>query len=297
MTTEAATTAWSVPNPDVTEMEAPVARLIQESRASVLGEPYSARAWGELGMVLDAHHLYAPAETCYRRAHALDPTDFRWPYFLAIVGTFVGTPAETIVQRFEAAAEIDPDYGPLYARMGDVLASASQLDKAQKVYQEALRHNARYAIVHRGIGQLLLAQGDPQGALRHLLETVKLRDGDRGTYASLAQAYRRLGRLDDAKAASTAASRLGARLHYEDGLRGEHVGNRAVSSRVLMDRARFWMSNGLYELAIKDLKTVLELLEHESIHRQLVDAYEQTGQNELAQQHRNAADRLRDGSD
>ena len=68
-----------VPNPDVSEMEPKVARLLGETRSLVFDDPTSVEAWSRLAMVCNVHSLYTCAEFAYRRAHELDPKDFRYP--------------------------------------------------------------------------------------------------------------------------------------------------------------------------------------------------------------------------
>src|SRR5262245_17579509 len=73
--------APAVPEPRLDGVEPPVAAEIRERRAAVLEEPEDGERWGRYGMVLDAHGHDVDAEAAYERAAALDPSDFRWPYF------------------------------------------------------------------------------------------------------------------------------------------------------------------------------------------------------------------------
>ena len=291
-----ATIARDVPLPATAEMQVTVAELIDEASAAAMNQPDSGAAWGRLGMTLDAHHLYRDAATCYRRAHELDPTEFRWMYFLAIVDDHEGAPPETTVQRFRAAATIDPDYAPQYAHLGQVEARSGRLAEARLAYARALELAPRYPIARRGLGQTLLALGDVHGAVRHLEEAARVQDGDRGTYASLAQAYRRLGRADDARQAAEKSRRLDRLYTYLDRIRGE-VGTLGVSSTVVMVRARFRMSTGQYAQAIADLKVAERTMPDDPwIHAQLGAAYREVGEHELAERHADKAQELQEGT-
>ncbi len=277
---------WTVPDPDTAEMQEPVTRLIRESRAEVLRDPGSAAAWGRLGTVLDAHDLDHPAAICYRHAHTLDPADFRWVYFLAIVRDTIGAPAEESVELLQAAAELEPQYPPVAARMADILARAGQWEQAQAVYERALELAPDYPIARRGLGQVLLARGDPAGALDQLERAVRLRDGDRSTYAALAQAYAQLGRPHEARAAADRSRTLSSRFNYRDSIRGAHVGNVGTSSTAVMSRARFMMANNLWDQALTDLKLAEEMLPDDAwVQFQLGKVYRQLGNDELAEKH------------
>ena len=55
-----------------------IARLADRARSS----PADAEANGRFGMALHAYELRQDSITCYRRAIALDPDEWQWPYFL-----------------------------------------------------------------------------------------------------------------------------------------------------------------------------------------------------------------------
>ena len=277
---------WTVPDPDTSQMQTPVAGLIRESREAVLDDPGSAAAWGRLGAVLDAHDMDGPAATCYRHARTLDPAEFRWVYFLAIVGDVLGAPAQESVELLGDAATLNPTYPPVKARMADILARAGRWPEAQSVYEQALLLAPDYPIARRGLGQVLLAQGDAAGAVAHLEHAARLRDGDRSTYAALAQAYGQRGRHDEARVAAVQSREMSSRISYRDSIRGEHVGNLGTSSTAVMSRARFMMANNHWDRALADLKLAEEMLPDDAwVQYQLGKVYRQLGNNDLAEQH------------
>ena len=111
-----------VPDPDLGGMEPQVAALLREARQAVLSAPDSADAWGGLASAYDAHSLFDLAEIGYRRAVELAPRDFRWTYLRAIVREINGAEKEEVVALFGRAAELRPDYAPIYVRLGDALS-------------------------------------------------------------------------------------------------------------------------------------------------------------------------------
>jgi len=58
----------ALPLPAPEGLEPQVAARIEELAQRVRAAPEAAGAWGELGMLLDAHRFYAEAAECYRRA-------------------------------------------------------------------------------------------------------------------------------------------------------------------------------------------------------------------------------------
>ncbi len=282
----------AIPAPVTADMQAPVAELIGEARAAIVAEPGSAAAWGRLGMVLDAHHLYGDSAVCYERAHELDPAEFRWAYFLPIVLDHDGAPAETIVRQLANAAQIEPRHAPLYGRLGEVLARSGRLDEAKAAYERAIEIAPQYPIAHRGLGQVALAEGDAAGALRDLERAIALQDGDRGTYAALAQSCRQLGMAERAKSAAARSAQLPDLYTYLDRIRAE-VSNLGVSTTVLIDRARFRMSTGQWTLALEDLRIAERATpDDEWVQRQLARALRELGDAEQAALHESRADIL-----
>jgi tetratricopeptide (TPR) repeat protein len=252
----------------------------------VLADPASAEAWGRLGAVFDAHGLDGHAAACYERAMQLDPGDFRWVYFLGIVRDVLGAPPDEAIELLRAAAALAPRYPPVHARMADVLARAGRWAEAQTVYEHVLELAPDYPIARRGLGQALLARGDAAAAAGQLEYAIRLRDGDRGTYAALAQAYARLGREGDARAAAEAARDMSTAFSYRDSIRGQNVGDVATSSTAVMNRARFMMANDQWELALADLKLAEQMLPEDAwVQHQLGRVYRRLGRNDLAEHH------------
>src|SRR5207302_2592207 len=70
-------------------LDAEVAAAIVQARAEVEAQPWSAAAWGRLGMVLFAQDLYRACSAVLAEAEQLDPRDARWPYLrgLALLRT------------------------------------------------------------------------------------------------------------------------------------------------------------------------------------------------------------------
>ena len=73
----------SMPRPDLSLIsEERLLQAVKAAQAAVADEPQSTKAWGRLGHIYLAHDWEAEAAQCYLRAAAIEPTEFRWPYFL-----------------------------------------------------------------------------------------------------------------------------------------------------------------------------------------------------------------------
>ena len=98
----------ALPNPDTSDMTAPVSRAIRSARQAALTQPESAAAAGQFGQVLHAHWLYDAAAASYQVAHHLAPQDFRWVYLLAGVEENRGADGERMVKLFREAISLAP---------------------------------------------------------------------------------------------------------------------------------------------------------------------------------------------
>src|SRR5438132_6149421 len=55
---------------------------VRQAYDLALQHPKQAEASGNLGMLLDLYDRPKDASQCYERAHQLDPTSFKWAYYL-----------------------------------------------------------------------------------------------------------------------------------------------------------------------------------------------------------------------
>ena len=98
-----------------------------------------------------------------------------------------------------------PDTAPadLAFFYGDALLQAQQVDKALPYLRAAHTRQPDAAIVRASLGRALLLGGDAAAALPHLqaAAAAEPQDGDGAVHYQLAQAYQRLGRAAEAKAA------------------------------------------------------------------------------------------------
>ncbi len=182
-----------LPTPDTSGMQPRVAQRIDEARQAVLRKPFSADAWGGFGLICDAHLLADHAATCYRRAMALAPDDFRWVYLLAILRNGQDAGVNEVLALFQAAVRLKPDFAPTRFRIGVILAEEGPYNDAYQAYLEAIELDPSLAIARRRLGQLMLTLGDTRVAISQLEHVLQLAPKDGPTYAALAQAYMRSG--------------------------------------------------------------------------------------------------------
>ena len=285
---------WEIPNPDTAPMQPRVAQLFGEARQAVVRRPDSAEAWGRFGAVYDAHGLYDGAIACYRKALALAPNDFRFIYNLGMVLEWSGDTSDEPLNLLQTAVRLEPDYPPVFVRLGDTLARAGRRREARDAYRRATELDPNFAIAHRSLGQVLLALDDVNTALAHLERAAQLMPNDGLVFAALAQSYLRLGQRQLADAAVEKSRRLPSNLALPDPIR-YWVVSLGISSEICYERGKGLLRAGDYVGAIADL-TIVEEVRPDNPHVQLYlgTAYLKTGQQELARAHLFKAVQLKD---
>lgn len=205
------------PDPDTGEFMAGVAWRIATARQRVLDDPRSAEAWGELGMVFQAHLLMDDAGECYERARALDPGEFRWPYLAAVVGRGHISREQRLELLIRAHA-LNSVYPPLNIRIGELLLERDRPAEAGLHFQRALEGAPEDSHAWLGLGRVALAQGDLESA-RELLERARWMEWDhREVWIALVRVYELSGRMDLARRAAQRAEQLQVNTAIRDPL-------------------------------------------------------------------------------
>ena len=184
---------WDEFTPEVREQ-------IESSYEKAVTAPDDAEAVGQLCMLLQAHLLHEPAEACYQRARALDPEKFRWTYYLGIVVDTLGRRPEAIA-LIRKAVELAPDYAPARVRLADMLRETGELEASEREYRKAIETNPELASAYLGLGKLLLAEKRWEEAVAAYVKATELAEDYAPAYYGLGMAYRKLGKMDEARGA------------------------------------------------------------------------------------------------
>ncbi|HEX6861811.1 MAG TPA: tetratricopeptide repeat protein [Thermoanaerobaculia bacterium] len=182
------------------QLEADRKALAEAIARSPAGSRQLAEAYGRCGQLHTLYKLNDTARACLENAVRLAPGDVRWTYslgaLLQALGDFEGAEA-----RLARAQELRPEDPALRIRLGEARLQLGRLDEAGKAFAAALGAPATAAAAHFGLGRVALAQGDARAAAEHFEAALKSQPGASEIRSPLALAYRKLGRLDDARAA------------------------------------------------------------------------------------------------
>ena len=152
-----------VPTISVDGLDAEVRDAILTAQKQAVAAPSSGQASGHLGMVLQANSLDQPAMLSYQRAIRLDPKEFSWHYYLALVQQQMSQP-EKALDAFAGALHIRSGYAPAILRQGDVLFQLARFPESATAYQLVLTQNPNSADALYGMARVKQAQQDMAAA-------------------------------------------------------------------------------------------------------------------------------------
>lgn len=186
------------PTPPLGDADEDLRKSLADLRASVLSLPESGEMRGRLAMAYDINEFEQAAVATYEQAEALDPERFAWPYFRALllgkVSDYVGA-----LDAMDRATAIDAGYVPTWLWRGEWLRELGRYDEALDAYRRAEALGAE-SVALPGRAQILLDQGHAEATVE-LLEPMIDEDPHPHLYRMVGQAYRALGRQDDARIA------------------------------------------------------------------------------------------------
>ena len=186
-----------IDSPD-TELAEFLKELIGQARVM----PKSGAMRGRLAMAYGVNGFPDAALAAYQHAESLDPSDFRWPYFRALLLAQEGDHGGALL-GLERAIAIDADYAPAWLWRGTWLLESNRLEEAALAFERAgdLGDGADASF---GRAQVLMAQGRHAEAVA-LLEPYARESRHPHVFRTLGQALRAMGRIEEARLAMARA--------------------------------------------------------------------------------------------
>lgn len=247
-------------------------------------KPRDATIVGRLGMTLQAYEELPAAMTCYERARALAPNEFRWIYYLGTVQATLGQHNKAS-ETFRLALQRHPEYLPAKIKLADALFALKKLAEAETLYAEATKNNPASALAWYGLGRVKAAQQDTNAAVNAFERAVTLSPQFGAAHYALAMALRDAGRIGKAKEHLA--------LYQQNRLVRPRSDDVLLEEVAALNYAQFHLNRGLAFEAEGDLKN--SIIEHEKVlainpahiqaHVNLIQLYSRTNQAEKAEQH------------
>ena len=190
--------------PDLSQMSPSAQKQIRDQYES-LTKTIAARpavtelsaAYGEMGKLLMAAQYADAAEGSLLNAQSLDPSEFRWPYYLAHL---YRTKGDVVQSRsfFERALQLRPDDVSTLVWLGNAYLDQGLPDAADGQFAKALALDPRSISARYGAGRAALAKNDYRRAATNLEEVLAMDPKAASAHYPLSLAYNALG---DAKKA------------------------------------------------------------------------------------------------
>ena len=196
-----------IPPPELTPLEDKIQQRLIEAQsefAAFLKKPKLTDkelgdAYGELGKLYHAHHLYDSAEACYRNAETLLPNDFQWAYLLAYVYQTEYSQFDKAAANYQRALELRPNYGQTRLRLAQVYLDLDQPDKAEPLLQEVLKNEELKGGAALWLGKAAFKRKDFPQAITWFEKALAQHPEATRIHYPLAMAYRAIGEVDKAR--------------------------------------------------------------------------------------------------
>jgi tetratricopeptide (TPR) repeat protein len=266
---------------------------VQDAYNAAKANPHDALLNGRLGMVLQASDQADEwAEACYRRAHLLDPTSFRWVYYLGIVLANRGEYDEAAA-TLRDALRVDPEYLPARLNLGECLLASGKWQLAAELFEALVRKNPDSPHAHYGLARVRAARNDLNGAAESFRKACELSTNFGAAHYGLARVYERLGRKDRSmEQMKLYDSTKGSAPELKDQLLAQVTPQGALPSDEFR-RGMELAEQGKVQEAAAEYEKALEFNpELEKAHVNLISLYGRLGQAAKAEEHFQAAVRL-----
>ncbi len=193
-----------IPWPELAAVEEDVRRQLEagrsalEKRLAAGGERQAlALAFGELGQRYHAYELTASATACYENARRMAPEEARWAYLLGFLQQMDGD-LEAARESLEVASVLAPRDTPTLLRLGQIAFDLAEVDRSETYARAALELDPESAAAYYQLGKVATARREHILAVEYFERTLALAPRATRVHYALAQAYRRLGRGDEA---------------------------------------------------------------------------------------------------
>jgi predicted Zn-dependent protease len=151
---------------------------------------------------------YLPvAQSFAEKAVAISPS---LPLAHELLGeiALAGNHLDDAIAEFEKERARNPVEPSIYDRLGDAYTRATRYDDAQRSLQEAVLLEPNATGPYILLGKIMLKKGDPIAAVTYLQRAEHMDPANYITHSLLGQAYRGVGRVDDATREATTAEKL-----------------------------------------------------------------------------------------
>ena len=211
-------------------------------------------AWGQLGKVYHIHGWETEAAQCYRRAADIQPTEFRWLYYLGMIAYKINPKeAADVLAR---AIRLNPEYAPAHIYCAYALRRLGRLEGAKCHLERAKGFDPQNPFAELWLGELALTAKQFEAARDHLQRALALNPEQSEAYAAIAQVALVLGDVEAANRYAQAARNPTQYTEMRDPLWWEVI-KAGVTARWVAERGRRYLWEGDFEHAATELEVII----------------------------------------
>jgi tetratricopeptide (TPR) repeat protein len=185
----------AIPEPQLILLPEEIRPQVKQAYDEALKNPKDALANGKLGMFLHAYQFDKEAVVCYRRARLLDPSTFEWVYYLGLAQADQGEFAEAATALRQAVHQ-NPKYLPAQLRLGEYLLASGNWKEAAQFFGAMVARHPDRAESYYGLGRVKAVRNNLNGAVDLFQKACNLFPNYGPAHYGLAQAFKRLGKMD-----------------------------------------------------------------------------------------------------
>lgn len=195
-----------IPFPNLSSMDESVRKQLQYFQNTLQtlvqnpGTPSKqlAQTYGKLGNLYQTYNLLESAEACYRNALQLTPTNFRWPYYLALLYESQGN-LEEMASHYRIALSLQPNDLPSLLGLARSQLTQDRIEEAQKLFQQALQIETGTAPALVGMAEIAAFRRQFEKAVENYKKALELQPKASSLQYPLAMSYRQLGKVEKAR--------------------------------------------------------------------------------------------------
>jgi tetratricopeptide (TPR) repeat protein len=263
--------------------EPQVVTKIKNAEEDVKKNPGSDDAWGTLAMNLDVHDFSDAAIPIYKEAVSLDPSDFRWPYFISVLLAKKGDVQS--LDWFERARKIKPDYVPMLVNYGNALFQFTRSDQAAAQYNQALSYDPKCAQAFFGLARIEFAQGKLADSAKNLKQALQINP----VYSEASNLLMAVcSRLKSSDCVVTMVINSPYKTELNDPVYAELTAE-GESSVWYRSRGREYFRKRIYDKSIVEFEKALQLRADAQTHEDLAQALSSSGKFQESAEHYRAA--------
>ncbi len=155
-------------------------------------EPLSGERIGGLGMLYHAYHYIDEARRAYSIARRLEPDEFEWAYYGAVLEIAEDNfrDAEPLFRR---AIALQPESADTWAELGDLFLKTHRREEAEAGLEKALEIDPQHPLAALGQARLMMLSGEWQKTVEILTPLLARYPRLSKCHRYLARAYGELG--------------------------------------------------------------------------------------------------------